>query len=78
MFYENVSWDGHIKKEKIGRYTNCNHCIAVDLISKHNQKGTMLGRVKIYLFIQLTWSDVTWRGVMAAYTTTGNSKYSYF
>jgi hypothetical protein len=35
MFYENVSWDGHIKKEKIGRYTNCNHCIAVDLISKH-------------------------------------------
>jgi hypothetical protein len=21
--------------------------------------------------------DVTWKGVMAAYTTTGNSKYSY-
>ena len=27
------------------------------------------------LFIQLTWNrfcDLTWRGVMAAYTTTGN------
>jgi hypothetical protein len=39
MFYENVSWDGNIKKEKIGRYISCKHCIAVDLISKHNQKG---------------------------------------
>jgi hypothetical protein len=51
MFYENVSWDGHIKKEKIGRYTNCNHCIAVDLISKHNQKGLLIGKGQThYLF----------------------------
>jgi len=32
------------------------NCIAVDMILKHNQKGSMLGRVKIYVFIQLTWS----------------------
>jgi hypothetical protein len=53
LFYENVTWDGNIKK-KIRTIYNCKHCIAVDLIIKHNQKGTMLGRVKIYLFIQLT------------------------
>ena len=53
MLYENVPWDGNIKK-KLGRYTICKHCIAVDLILKHNQKGSMLGRVKIYVFIQLT------------------------
>jgi hypothetical protein len=50
---ENVTWDGNIKK-KIRTIYNCKHCIAVDLILKHNQKGSMLGRVKIYLFIQLT------------------------
>jgi len=38
MFYENVTWDGNIKK-KLERYTNCKHCIAVDLILKHKQKG---------------------------------------
>ena len=52
MFYENVTWDGYIKT-----IYNCKHCIAVDLILKHNQKGTVLGRVKIDLFIQLTLSD---------------------
>jgi len=25
MFYENVSWDGDIKKN-LERYTNCKHC----------------------------------------------------
>ena len=59
MCYENVTWDGNIKKQNRTIY-NCKHCIAVDLILKHNQKDTMLGRVKIYLFIQLTWSD-SWR-----------------
>jgi hypothetical protein len=43
--------------KKVRTIYNCKHCIAVDLISKHNQKGTMLGRVNMYLFIQLTWSD---------------------
>jgi hypothetical protein len=46
LFYENVTytctWDGNIKK-KIRTIYNCKHCIAVDLILKHNQKGTMLG-----------------------------------
>jgi hypothetical protein len=50
---ENVTWDGNIKK-KIRTINNCKHCIAVDLILKHNRKGTMLGGVNIYLFIQLT------------------------
>jgi hypothetical protein len=52
LFYENVTWDGNIKK-KIGTIYNYKHCIAVDLISKHNQTGTMLGRVRYMLFIQL-------------------------
>jgi hypothetical protein len=53
LFYENVTWDGCIKK-RIRTIYNFKHCTAVDLILKHNQKGTMLGRVKNYLFIQLT------------------------
>jgi hypothetical protein len=32
----------------------------------------------IYSTDMICLHDVTWRGVMAAYTTTGNSKYSYF
>ena len=36
-------------RKKLGRYTNCKHCIAIDLILKHNQKVTMLGRVR-YIF----------------------------
>jgi len=56
MFYENVTWDGNIKKTIRTIYI-CKHCIAIDLIFKHNQKDAMLGRVQIYLFIQLTWSD---------------------
>jgi len=46
MFYENVSWDGNIKKNNLRRYTNCRHCIPVDLILKHKQKGSRLGRVR--------------------------------
>jgi hypothetical protein len=42
LFYENITWDENIKGEKLGQYTNCKHCIAVDLILKYNQKG--LGR----------------------------------
>jgi hypothetical protein len=41
----------YARRKKLGRYTNCYHWIAVDLILKYNQKGSMLGRVKIYLFI---------------------------
>jgi hypothetical protein len=69
-----------ILRTKLGQYTNCKHCIAVDLILKHNQKGSMLGRVRyiIYSTNMIYLRDVTRRGVMAAYTTTGNSKYSYF
>jgi hypothetical protein len=39
-----------------------------------------LGRVRyiIYSTNVIRLRDVTPRGVMAAYTTTGNSKYSYF
>ena len=69
-----------ILRKQLRRNTNCKHCIAVDMILKHNQKGLSLGRAK-YIIYSITWNrlcDVTWRGVMAAYTTTGNSKYSYF
>jgi hypothetical protein len=45
FFYEHVTWDGNIKKT-IRTIYNWKHCIAVDLILKHKQKGTMLGRVK--------------------------------
>ena len=69
-----------ILRKKIGRYTNCKHCIAVDLLLNHNQKGSRWGRVRyiIYSASMKRQGDVTWRGVMVAYTTTGNSKYSYF
>ena len=55
MKIENVIWDGNIKN-KIRTIYNYKHCIAVDLILKHNQTGTMLGRVRYMLFIQLTLS----------------------
>ena len=79
LFYENVTWDGNIKN-KIRTIYNCKHCIAVDLILKYNQKGSMLGRVRyiIYSTNMIHLRDVTRRGVMSAYPTTGNSKYSYF
>jgi hypothetical protein len=69
-----------ILRKKLGRYTNCQYCIAVDLILKHNQKGSMLGRVRyiIYSTNMIRLRDITRRDVMATYTTTGNSKYSYF
>jgi hypothetical protein len=68
-----------ILRKNLGRYTNCKHCIAVDLILKQ-PKGPVLGRVRyiIYSINMIRHCDVTWRGVMAAYTTTGNSNYSYF
>jgi hypothetical protein len=52
LFYENVTWDGNIKK-KLRTIYNYKHCIAVDLILKHNQTDTMLGRIRYMLFIQL-------------------------
>ena len=45
---------------KIRTIYNYKHCIAVNLILKHNQTGTMLGRVRYMLFFQLIWS-VPWR-----------------
>ena len=73
-----------ILTENLGRYKNCKHwqchCIAVDLILKHNQKGSGWEGSDT-LYIQLTWyrlCDVTERGVMAAYTMTGNLKWAYF
>ena len=79
FIYEHVTWDGNIKK-KIRTIYNCKHCIAVDLILKYNQKGTMLGRVRLIIYSnnRSGLCDVTLRGVMVAYTTAGNSKYSYF
>jgi len=70
-----------ILRKKIRTIYNYKHCIAVDLILKHNQTGMMLGRVRIHVIYSTNMirpHDVTWRGVMASYTTTGNSKYSYF
>jgi hypothetical protein len=53
-----------ILRKKLGRYTNCKHCIAVDLILKHYQKGMMLVRVRyiIYSTNMIRPRDVTWRG----------------
>jgi hypothetical protein len=31
MIYKNVTWDGN----NLGSYTNCKHCIAVDLILRY-------------------------------------------
>jgi hypothetical protein len=45
MFYEHVTWDGIIKKT-----FRTKHCIIVDLILKHNQKGSRLGRVRYIIF----------------------------
>ena len=60
-----------ILRKKLEQYTNYKHCIAVDLILKHNQKGSMLGRVGYIICSTnvIRLHDVTWRGVMAAYTT---------
>ena len=45
MCYGNASWDVDIKNN-LGRYTNWKHCIVIDLILKHNQKGSRLGRIR--------------------------------
>ena len=60
LFYENVTWDGNIKN-KIRTIYNCKHCIAVDLILKQNQTGTMLGSQihVIYSTNMIRPSDVT-------------------
>ena len=40
MFYEKVTLDGNIKEKTSGRYTNCKHCIAVDLMLKYSQNDS--------------------------------------
>jgi hypothetical protein len=55
LFYETVTWDGSIKK-KIRTIYNCKHCIAVDLILKHNQKGKSWEESD-RLFIQIIGTD---------------------
>ena len=45
-----------ILRKKVRTIYNYKNCIAVDLILKHNQTGTILGRVRCMLFIQLIWS----------------------
>jgi len=39
-----------ILRKKLGRYSKCKHCIAVDLILKHNQRGYRLGRVRHIIY----------------------------
>ena len=60
LFYENVTWDRNIKKN-MTIYKLIKHCIAVDLILKHNKKGSMLGRVGyiIYSTNMIHLRDVT-------------------
>ena len=43
-----------------GLYTNWKHCIAVDLILKHNQKGSRLGRVR-YIIYSTKMKPTLWR-----------------
>ena len=50
MFYEKVTWDGNIKEKTSGRYTNCKHCIVVDLILKYSQNDSKLGRNRYIIF----------------------------
>ena len=46
MLYEHVTWDGIIKKK-----FRTKHCIIVDLILKHNQRGLEVGKGQIhYIF----------------------------
>jgi hypothetical protein len=60
-----MSWDSHDRFLQNPCWALV-HCIAVDLILKHNQKGTMLGRVRysIYSTNMIHPRDVTWRGVI--------------
>ena len=53
MIYENVLWDGNIKKN-VGRYTNCKHFIAIDMILKHSLTGSRLGRVIYIIYSPFT------------------------
>ena len=39
-----------ILRKKLGRYTNCKQCIAVDLILKHDQNGSRLVRVRYIIY----------------------------
>jgi hypothetical protein len=61
-------------KENFSQLNNCYNSIriAVDLILKHNQKGSILGRVKYIIY------STNMIRLRDANTTTGNSKYSYF
>ena len=49
-----------ILRKKLRRYTDCKHCFAVDLILKHNQKGSMLGRVW-YIIYSTNMKPTLWR-----------------
>jgi hypothetical protein len=58
-------------------YTNCKHCIAVDLMLKYSQNDSSREGSDT-LYFQVAWNrlcDITWRGVVAAATTKGNSKH---
>ena len=38
-----------ISRKKLERYTNCKHCIVVDLILKHSQKGFEVGKGQLHV-----------------------------
>ena len=60
LFYENVTWEGNSKK-KIRTIYKLLTYNAVDLKLIHNQKGSMLGRVRyiIYSTNMIRLRDVT-------------------
>ena len=53
IVYRKVEFGMGVLRKQNRTIYNCKHCIAVDLILKHNQKGTMYGKSK-YLFIYST------------------------
>ena len=56
-----MGWEN--TKKPIRTIYNYKHCIAFDLILKHNQTGKMLGIVRYMLFIQLHNKNVICHGV---------------
>ena len=70
-----------VLRKKLGRYTIVHIVLQRWSDIKTLPKGHDVGKSKnlfIYSTNMIWLCDVTRRGVMAAYTTTGNSKYSYF
>ena len=57
----NMGWE-YILRKQLGRYTNWRHCIAVDLILKHNHKGSRLGRVR-YIICSTNMKPTLWRHI---------------